>query len=79
MRVMFTIRVGIDAPTYAQAGKKLDKITDKLEEVVGPQNFDLESFITRHKPIREYPMEENMEAQAMMAYREPEPDRDFPR
>lgn len=83
MKVMFTIRVGIEAPSYVQIGEKLDKITKNLEDTVGRRNFDLETFTARHQPVdmaKAYPMEENMGAQAMVSnYREPEPDRDFPR
>lgn len=62
MRIVFGIQVGIDVPSYVQAGEVLDRITRELEAAIGPKgSYDVSDFRARHKPIHEF------SDQAMMA------------
>jgi hypothetical protein len=55
MRIVFNIEVGIDVPSYVQAGEVLDKITRDLEGAIGPKgSYDVRNFQTDHTPIRRY-------------------------
>jgi hypothetical protein len=55
MRIVFNIEVGIDVPSYVQAGEILDKITRDLEETIGPKgSYDVRNFQAAHTPIRKY-------------------------
>lgn len=58
MRIVFNISVGMDVPTYVQAGEALDRITTNLKEVVGPNGeYDLSSFQAHHTRVRKHPIE----------------------
>lgn len=71
MRIVFNISVGVDVPSYVQAGEVLDRITRNLDEAIGPKgSYDVSDFRAKHKPIREFPQDEGQE---MMA--EPSPYR----
>ena len=62
MRIVFNIEVGIDVPSYVQAGEVLDKITRNLEETVGPKgSYDVGNFKARHRVVHDFP-EQVMEA-----------------
>ena len=39
MRIVFSIEVGIDVPSYVQAGEVLDKITRTLDEISWSEGF----------------------------------------
>jgi hypothetical protein len=55
MKIVFNIQVGIDVPSYVQAGEVLDKITRHLDETVGPKgSYDVSNFQARHRPIHEF-------------------------
>ena len=55
MRIVFTIDVGIEVPSYVQAGEVIDKITRNLDEVIGPKgSYDIGNFRTRHKAVHEF-------------------------
>ena len=49
MRIVFNIDVGIDVPSFVQAGEILDKITRDLNETLdGRGTYDIAQFQTRH-------------------------------
>lgn len=78
MRIVFNIRVGIDVPSYVQAGEKLDQLKHALEVILEDKGeFDIENFQAHHRHIRKYADQgQDMEAQRpLMAQRGPEPDR----
>lgn len=55
MRIRFNIEVGIDVPSYVQAGEVLDKITRNLDETIGPKgSYDVSNFMARHRPVHEF-------------------------
>jgi hypothetical protein len=67
MRIVFNIEVGVDVPTFVQAGEILDKVVHDLEFTLKDRGqFDIRSFETAHTPIRRY-----SEAQDMMAEKMP--------
>lgn len=52
MKIVFVINVGIEVPSYVQAGEVLDKITRNLEESIGPKgSYDVSNFQAHHRPI----------------------------
>jgi hypothetical protein len=55
MRIVFTIEVGVDVPSYVQAGEILDRLKRDIEEAIGPKGeYDIANFRARHKHIRDY-------------------------
>lgn len=69
MRIVFNIEVGISVPSYVQAGEMLDKITQNLQETIGPKGaYDIQSFRARHKDVHDF-------SDQMMAQSSDAPDR----
>lgn len=63
MRIVFSIEVGIDVPSYVQAGEVLDKVTQNLEEIIGPKgSYDVGNFRARHKSVHEFAGDQSMGA-----------------
>lgn len=57
MRIAFTIEIGIDVPSYVQAGEVLDRVTREIEAAIGPKGrYDVGSFQARHRNVHEPPM-----------------------
>jgi hypothetical protein len=60
MHILFNIEVGIEVPSFVQAGEILDQITRDLEEAIGSKGkYDIRNFQTHHTPIRKYPSEQD--------------------
>lgn len=74
MRIVFNIDVGIDVPSYVQAGEVLDRITRNLEETIGPKgSYDIQSFRAKHRNVHNYDDDRAMMAEAPVRNYEPEP------
>ena len=65
MRIVFNIDVGLEVPSYVQAGEILDKITRNLEETIGSKgSYDIQSFRANHRDIHNFEVH-NYAGQAM--------------
>lgn len=71
MRIVFSIEVGVEVPSYVQAGEVLDKITRTLDEAVGPKgSYDVSNFRARHRPVHEFADQTMMAEMPERAYKE---------
>ena len=72
MKIVFNIEVGIDVPSYVQAGEILDRVTREVEAAIGPKGrYDVGSFQARHRNVHD-----EMPMMAAQSGREFDPDRD---
>lgn len=79
MRIVFSIEVGIEVPTYVQAGEILDKITRTLDDSIGEKgHYDVSNFRTRHTPVRGiHGFEDQAPTQQAMTAEIPSTDRKY--